>query len=139
MVFDEADNIYFAVPEKGIILRLGQGDTEWTYFAGVEGERNFIDGEVANFYCPTSLAIENNSLYVLDFDTVRRVVIEGAGARYVETLAGLPVEDTNPEIVLGKGCDVVLGASELATLTINSDGKILLGDPKNSTIYGIES
>ncbi len=139
MVFDEADNIYFAVPEKGIILRLRQGDTEWTYFAGVEGERNFIDGEVANFYCPTSLAIENNSLYVLDFDTVRRVVIEGAGARYVETLAGLPVEDTNPEIVLGKGCDVVLGASELATLTINSDGKILLGDPKNSTIYGIES
>ena len=139
MVFDEADNIYFAVPEKGIILRLRQGDTEWTYFAGVEGERNFIDGEVANFYCPTSLAIENNSLYVLDFDTVRRVVIEGAGARYLETLAGLPVEDNNPEIVLGKGCDVVLGASELATLTINSDGKILLGDPKNSTIYGIES
>lgn len=137
MAFDEADNIYFAVPEKGIILRMGQGDTEWTYFAGVEGERNFIDGEVANFYWPTSLEVAGDSLYVLDFDIVRRVVIEGAGARYVETLAGLPVEDTNPEVVLGRGYNTVLGASELASLVVDDVGRLLVGDPKNSVMYAI--
>lgn len=137
IAFDEADNIYFAVPEKGIILRMDKEDTEWAYFAGMENERNFIDGEVSNFYRPTSIAINEDSLYVLDFDTVRRVVISGEGARYTETLAGLPVENTNPDIVLGRGVETVLGASELARLAVDEDGRLLLGDPKNSVIYEI--
>lgn len=69
---------------------------------------------------------------------MRRVVIEGAGARYVETLAGLPEEDTNPEVILGKGYDSVLGASELASLAIDGDGRLLVGDPKNSMMYEIK-
>ena len=137
MAFDGADNLYFAVPDLGVILRSGKGEASWTYFAGVEGERNFIDGAVPNFYRPTSLAVDGNALYVLDFDTVRRVTISGAGTSWTETLAGVPVADTNPEVVLGAGCQCVLPASELAGLAVDGEGRLLVSDPKNSVIYEI--
>ena len=137
MVFDEEDNLYISVPEQGIILRVAQGDDTWSYFAGVEGERNFIDGAIANFYQPTSLALDGDSLYVLDFDTVRRISIESSTAVKTETIAGVPVADTTPEVQLGKGNQCILPASELASIAINENGQLLLTDPKNSVIYEI--
>ncbi len=137
MVFDASDNLYISVPDQGVILRAGAGETSWTYFAGIEGERNFIDGAIPNFYRPTALAAKGDSLYVLDFDTVRKITIEGAGALFTETLAGLPEADTNPEVLLGAGREAVLPASELAALTLTGDGTLLLSDPKNSVVYAI--
>lgn len=63
---------------------------------------------------------------------MHRVIINDAGARYVETLADLPVEDANPKIVLGKDYDAMVRSSELASLAADEDGKLLLEDPKNS-------
>lgn len=137
MVFDEEDNLYISVPEQGIILRVAQGEDTWSYFAGVEGERNFIDGAIANFYQPTSLALDGDSLYVLDFDTVRRVTIDSSTAVKTETVAGIPVPDTTPDVKLGKGNQCILPASELASIAINEDGQLMLTDPKNSVIYEI--
>lgn len=136
MVFDKADNLYISVPEDGVLLRVGAGETSWTYFAGMEGERNFIDGAIPNFYRPTSLAVDGDALYVLDFDTVRKITIDGAGALFTETLVGLPVADTNPNVVLGAGSKAVLAASEQATLALDN-GRLLLSDPKNSVVYEI--
>ena len=137
MAFDGADNLYISVPERGVILRVGAGETAWTYFAGMEGERNFIDGAIPNFFRPTSLAAEGDALYVLDFDTVRKITIQGAGALFTETLAGVPTEDTNPQVVLGPGGEAVLPAGERASLAA-ADGRLLLSDPKNSVVYEIE-
>lgn len=137
MAFDGADNLYLTVPEQGMILRVGKGETSWSYFAGIEGERDFIDGAIPSFYRPTSLAVDGDTLYVLDFDTVRMIAIEGEGARFTETLAGVPTEDTNPVVVLGDGKQAVLPASELATLALDSEGHLLVSDPKNSVIYEI--
>lgn len=137
LAFDSGDNLYISVPESGVILRLGRGETQWTYFAGMEGENHFIDGTVANFYRPTSLAVHGSYLYVLDYDTVRRIAIEGAGGAYTETVAGIPVPDTNPAVALGAGDRTSLPASELACLGFDGEGRLLLTDPKNNVIYEI--
>lgn len=137
MAFDENDTLYLTVPEQGVILRLGKGETSWSYFAGIEGQRDMIDGAVPCFYRPTSLAARDGALYVLDFDTVRKVTIDGKGALFTETLAGFPTADTNPEVVLGDGIQAVLPASELASITVDGGGRVLLSDPKNSVIYQI--
>lgn len=134
---DGRDSLYFSVPEDGVILKAGKGEDSWTYFAGVAGERNFIDGTVANFYRPTSLAADGDWLYVLDFDTVRRVSTGSAEAPYTETIAGAPVADTSPAVQLGAGCATILPASDLASLAVDCSGRLLLGDPKNSVIYEI--
>ncbi len=138
MAFDGDDTLYISVPETGSILRVGQGESSWTYFAGVENERHLIDGAVSNFYRPTALAADGDALYVLDFDTVRRITVEGAGALYTETLAGVPTEETSPAVTLGAGGETVLPASELASLALDGEGRLLLSDPKNSVIYEIE-
>lgn len=138
MAFDEEDNLYLSVPDSGVILRLGRGESSCTYFAGVEGERRMIDGSVPNFYRPTSLAAGEGVLYVLDFDTVRKITVEGAGALSTETLAGVPTADTNPPVALGPGEQAVLPASERASLVLDSRGQLLLSDPKNSVIYEID-
>lgn len=137
MAFDENDTLYLSVPEQGVILRLGKGETDWSYFAGIEGQRDMIDGAVPCFYRPTSLAARDGALYVLDFDTVRKITIDGKGALFTETLAGFPTADTDPEVVLGDGTQAVLPASEPASITVDGDGQILLSDPKNSRIYQI--
>lgn len=137
MAFDEADNLYISVPTDGLILRVDAGTDTWRYFAGVEGEKNFIDGAIPNFYRPTALAIRENELFVLDFDTVRKITIEGEGALYTETVAGVPEADTNPAIKLGSGSEARLVASELASIAFNADGQLLLSDPKNSVVYTI--
>ena len=139
MAFDEGDTSYISVPDSGVILRVGKGETEWSYFAGVDGEKNFIDGAVPNFYHPTALAAEGKNLYVLDFDTVRRITVEGKGALFTETLVGVPTEDTDPDVILGKGNQVVLPASELAGMTLDREGGLLLSDPKNSVIYRVSA
>jgi len=139
MAFDGNGALYISVPEQGVLLRVGPGETEWTYFAGLEGERHFVDGAIPNFYRPTALAAEGDTLYVLDFDTVRKITIEGGGALFTETLAGVPEADTNPEVLLGGGGETVFPASERAALALDGEGRLLLSDPKNSEVYEIVS
>ena len=137
MSFDGKGNLYISVPYSGIILRIEPGAKTPSYLAGIENERNFIDGAVPNFYQPSSLAVDGESLYVLDFDTVRRISIRQQGVPFTETLAGVPVTDTNPNVTLGEGWQTILPASELASITVGTHGEILLSDPKNSVIYQI--
>lgn len=136
MAIDGAGNLYISVPEQAIILRVDAGENEWAYFAGLDSQRNFIDGAIPNFYRPTSLTADGDALYVLDFDTVRKISVEGTRALFTETLAGVPEADTNPAVILGPGGEAVLPTSERAMLAL-ADGKLLLSDPKNSVVYEI--
>ena len=137
LAVDAQDNLYFSVPNDGVILRTGKGEDSWTYFAGVLGEQNFIDGTVANFYRPMSLAVDGDTLYVLDFDTVRRIQLNDTEMSSTETVAGVPIANTSPGVQLGAGCSSILPASELASLAVDREGRVLLSDPKNSVIYEI--
>lgn len=139
LAVDEQDNLYFSVPDDGVIFRVGKGEDSWMYFAGVVGERHFIDGTVANFYRPTSLAVDGDALYVLDFDTVRRIQIGALETPSTETIAGIPTANTSPIVRLGAGCSSILPASELASLAVDGEGRVLLSDPKNSVIYEIKT
>ena len=56
---------------------------------------------------------------------------------FTETLAGLPVADTNPVVTLGEGQNTVFPASERASIVLDGEGRLLLSDPKNSVIYEI--
>ncbi len=134
MAFGE-DKLYISVPEQGIIIAVDTVEGTWEYFAGLDGERHFIDGTAPQFYMPNSIVYCDGALYVYDFDTVRKITIVDGTVAMTETLAGVPVADTNPEVVLGSGTMTQLPASELAELTVLGHGKILLSDPKNSVIY----
>ncbi len=136
MAFADDGSLYIAVEDDGVIIKLDVSTGEWIFFAGVEGELNFIDGKTANFYRPISLATDENYLYVLDFDTVRRITIADGTASDTVTLAGEPVADTEAEVVLGDGSECVFPSSELASIAV-SRGKVLVTDPKNSVIYEI--
>lgn len=138
MTFDEEDNLYISVPDRGVILRIDAGADSWAYFAGVEGECHFIDGAIPKFYRPTALAAKGDALYVLDFDTVRKITVEGKGALYTETLTGVPEANTNPTVVLGNGNKAKLAASDLASLIFDNNGQLLLSDPKNSVVYALK-
>lgn len=137
IAMDEAGALYISVPGKGIVVRLPAVEKKWDYFAGVEDERNFIDGPVANFYEPTSLVCAGDALYVLDFDTVRKITVVNGAAVMTETVAGLPVADTAPAVKLGAGEETILPSSRLAELVLDGSGRLLLSDPKNSVIYEI--
>ena len=138
MCIDDDNNIYLTVPEEGSIIRFDAGAKEWKYFAGLAEERNFIDGTVPEFYRPTSIAATEGGLYVLDFDTIRKIKIQGNEVEMTETIAGIPVNDTNAEVKIGSGTETVFATSELASIAVQKDGSLLLSDPKNSVIYLIE-
>lgn len=137
LAFDQNDTLYISVPESGIILRVKAEDKSWSYFAGLEDVRNMIDGTMPNFYRPTALAADKDTLYVLDFDTVRKISMNETEIVRTETTAGTPTGELNPKVVLGEGCQTVFPVSDLASLVVCDDGSILLSDPKNSVIYRI--
>lgn len=136
LALDGEGGAYISVPESGVILKIPAGKTEWEYFAGVEGERNFIDGPVANFYMPTSLVLRGGDLFVLDFDTVRKIHITDGTPEMTETIAGTPEAETAPPVTLGPGHTATLPASQEAELLSTPTG-LLLSDPKNSCIYEV--
>lgn len=136
MCIDDKGNFYFAAAERGIIIRMQSGEDQWEYFAGVDGERHFIDGDIPYFYQPMKLCFSDGYLYVLDFDVLRRISVDG-GAEFAETIAGEPTNDTWPGTEAGPGMNVMFTSSPLAEFAVSDDGSILLTDPKNAMIWRI--
>ena len=137
LIFDETENLYISVPDEGMIYRLQKGGKETEPFVGGVGERNFIDGSTANLYRPTSLAWSNDILYALDFDTVRKIQVVENGPAVMETIAGVPIPNTNPDVRLGLGSQAVFASDNGASLVVADNERLLLSDPKNNAIYQI--
>lgn len=70
---------------------------------------------------------------VWGFGAIQKFTVEGEGAPFTR------MEDTNPEVALGsgRGREAVLPASELASLELDGEGRLLPEDPKNSVVYEI--
>ena len=146
MTFDAEGNLYVSVPSKGIILRLGRDEQEFSVFAGVEDEHAFNDPGIFTFSYPTALLSENGVLYVWDNGTVRRISIDGGRAASCDTMAGVTPEALNSGklnvrgVNVGDsvaGAEVILPADERASLAFNERGALLLSDPDGSFIYQI--
>ena len=147
MAFDEADNLYISLPEKGQILRVDRKTIRsqepggnYTVFAGRErtGDSMLkpIDGAAPTFCYPTSLAYLDGYLYVMDFDMVRRIAIRDGQASHCVTFAGKHSEDKRDVgIARGSGNEVEFVAENDEFLAVGEDERVFLSDPKHRVVY----
>lgn len=131
---DLEGNIYLAIPERGLIQKVDSNTTDIKYFAGVDGQRHFIDGSIPLLYDPIRLHYKNGSLYVLDFNVIRKINIEDGVVSMIETIAGEVSTDINPETKEGNAESVIFAKSSQMDFLVD-DGSILLTDPKKSVIW----
>lgn len=147
LTVDADGTIYVAYPEKGVIMRWDEGGGRMQYVAGVENERHFIDGEVPLFYEPRKLRSVPGYLYVLDFNTLRRIAVVNGTAVYADTIAGDVTVDLNPPLQNGAGSDAVFAPStQMEFVLLPNEGAaaahggdageqvLLVTDPKHSVI-----
>lgn len=135
--YDGKNNIiYLGNSENGLITNYDLNSKEMINFAGIENELHFIDGEIPRFFRPQKLKLVDDYLYVLDYNTVRKIKIENNVAVFSETLVGEVTTDNNPETVLGSANDVVLAPSSQMDFAVK-DGEFYITDPKKSVIYKV--
>ena len=133
IVFDKNNpNIfYFPVDSKHCIFRYDLSTDECTLFAGLEGQKGYLDGpkEEAKFNQPCQMCIDSEgNLYVADRENhcIRKITLKTG---YVSTVAGLPQK-----------AGYVNGTNEVAQfnkpigLTIDSDDVLYVGDSENHAI-----
>jgi hypothetical protein len=125
--------VYIANSKAGTIQVFKDGKLE--NFAGLEGERAFIDGQSPRFYMPQRIKWHDGSLLIWDFNTLRRIDAKGGVAGECETLAGVASPDASmepPEATPAE--DVVMPHSALADF-VPIDGGALITDPKRGMIW----
>jgi hypothetical protein len=131
------DFLFMSNPIKGIIQSYNIPLRKLSFFAGLEDEKGFIDGTAPRFYEPIKIAVQNDYLYVLDFNIFRRIeIIEGAPG-ITETIAGTVINDLNPLAVNGDGMDAVFIHSANSEFVIY-ESKIVVTDPKDYIIRYID-
>jgi serine/threonine protein kinase len=131
------DFLFMSNPIKGIIQSYNIPLKKLSFFAGIEDEKGFIDGTASRFYEPLKIAVQNDYLYVLDFNIFRRIeIIEGAPG-ITETIAGTVINDLNPLAVNGEGTEAVFIHSANSEFVI-SESKIVVTDPKSFILRYID-
>jgi len=129
--------IYIGNAETGVIYVYHQ--EELRFFAGIEGERDFIDGISPRFYFPQRLEYQSGHLYVWDFNTLRRIEATGAIPGEAISIAGIasPEYDLEPSGTTFAAEDVVLPHGRLMDFTVTNEG-ILLTDHKRGVVWLID-
>ena len=69
---DNKGNIYLANTVKGSIYRYNLSEGKVRLFAGVDNKTKFVDGVNPFFFEPRRIKYYNNSLYVLDYNVIRK-------------------------------------------------------------------
>ena len=130
LAVDKNGNIFLGNSVKGSIYHLNTATNEMRLFAGVDGKTKFIDGPNPMFFEPRRLVYRDNSLYVLDYNIIRRIAVNDASlVIYAETIAGKVSVDSKPETVDGKASESMLAPSYLMEFALTNDG-IVVTDPK---------
>lgn len=128
--------IYLGNTIEGSLYRYDFTDKQVKLLAGVDGNTKFVDGVNPMFFEPIQLEYYNNSLYVLDYNIIRKLSLNTVGnVINSETIAGKISVESNPITNLGKASDATFAHSYLMDLVVKSDGNILLTDPKKAVIY----
>ena len=129
--------LYIGNTDLGIIYVYSRG--ELRYFAGISGERGFIDGASARFYMPQRLEYRSGFLYVWDFNTLRRVEARGAVAGDTISIAGIasPVYSPHPGGRTFAAEDIILPHGRMIDFALTDFG-ILLTDHKRGITWIID-
>ncbi|MCL2157878.1 MAG: serine/threonine protein kinase [Oscillospiraceae bacterium] len=136
LAFGEQGEIYLANAQLGAIY--AYTDKELRNFAGISGERAFVDGSAPLFYMPQKLKYAEGRLYVWDFNVLRTIEIADGAAVSCFTLAGeasptAELEDFKREYA---AFDIILPNSQFADFAIVGE-EIILTDPKRGAIWKI--
>ena len=131
---ESATQIFLADSEQGILL-VYEND-QITHLAGATGERAFIDGAAPLFYQPSRLRFNDNSLYIWDFNVLRKLRLENGAALETISIAGAvsPVYDLEFRAIQEPAERIVLPYSRLMDFVILEDS-VLLTDPKRGVIW----
>lgn len=127
---------YYSNVENGTIKVVDSKTAEITYFVGVEDERNFVDGKISEFYQPMRLKLVGDYLYVLDFDVVRRIHLDGGTPVWTDTVAGVVTTEDHVGVKEGAISEVSFDRSMLMDFLFTDDG-LLISNPKNSVIQKV--
>jgi hypothetical protein len=129
--------VYIANAAAGTLQVYKNGTIE--NFAGLEGDRAFIDGQSPRFYMPQRIKWQDDCLLIWDFNTLRRINAKGGVAGECETLAGVASPDASlepPEATAAE--DAVLPHSIFADF-VSIDGGALITDPKRGMIWRLKA
>jgi len=142
------DTIYLASPNEGTIMSYkikNNKEKKWNIFAGNKNKQAFLDGSEPSFYKPQKIKYVDNSLYIWDFNTLRKIIIENEKISDCITLAGqvsrgIEIKDITMDYY--KAEDITFSYDELKLADfdfVTIDGKyILLTDPIRGVIWKIE-
>lgn len=126
--------VYLANPETGVIQVWRDGTL--SYFAGIENEKAFIDGNAPLFYMPQKIKYIDGHLYVWDFNVLRRISIADGVAAQCVTVAGMASPSYDSDIAKTRQAaeDIILPNGMLTDFLVIDNG-ILLTDPKRGVIW----
>ena len=126
--------IFIGNADEGVIYVLHDG--ELRYFAGIAGERGFIDGSSPRFYMPQRLEYRAGYLYVWDFNTLRRIEVRGAVAVDTISIAGIasPVYDREIGGTSFAAENIVLPHGRMMDFTVTDEG-VILTDHKRGVMW----
>jgi len=107
-------------------------------FAGIMGDRAFIDGTSPRFFSPQQLEHRGGYLYVWDFNTLRRIQAQGDVAGEAITIAGIasPVYDRELSHTTYNAEDIILPHGRMMDFVVMDDG-ILITDHKRGVVWRI--
>lgn len=138
MAIDKDDKIFIGNSVKGSIAYFDPQTKNMRGFAGVDDNTRFVDGTEPMLFEPRSLYYYDNSLYVLDYNLIRRIEINNGGiAYYSETLAGKISTELKPQTKPGKASDAELAPNYLSEIAVK-DGVVYFTDPVNDVVWSVE-
>ena len=135
ITLDSNDNIYLSSLDTGALYRWEKGEERFTYFAGKEYSKHFFDGLNNRFFEPRKILAKDNYIYILDQNTLRRIILKDGEVYNVETLAGkVHTQGNNNKRVFQNLRGIEATFNRPSDLTIDSEGNILVSDTRNNVI-----
>lgn len=131
---DQKGNLYLSNTVKGSLYRYNFNEAKVRLFAGVDNKMKFVDGVNPFFFEPRKIKYYNDSLYVLDYNVLRKVNINSGDVMInAETIVGKVSVEPNPDTLNGKASEVIFAPSYLMDFIPTSTG-IIISDPKKAVL-----
>ena len=129
--------IFFTSPQTGMIYMYRNGEV--STIAGSSENMAFIDGNAPLFYMPLRLSYADGFLYVWDFNTLRRIELNGNVAYRTSSIFGV-ASPTHDEELPNHPISAYLPTlpfSRYADFIVTQD-EIILTDPSRGVVWKID-
>lgn len=136
---DGKGHIFLGNSVLGSIYRYDISSNKISLFAGVDDNIKFVDGPNAMFVEPRRMRYSNGYIYVLDYNILRRISVnDSAMAISTESIAGKISLEMDAATADGPASDAKIAPSYLMDFVVDSNGRILLTDPKNAVVRVVD-